>query len=76
MLLLLLVRLLSPPAKMLRAFVFPACDLVLKTLLTPEELKGGLEPRLPVGLTVFNVGTRVKAAMSDDADVDLSRGSR
>ena len=70
-------RLASPPAKMIRHFVFAAGD-ALQALIQPsltvetEELGVGMTRAVPFSPLEEAVTGRVKAAQTDNAEVDLS----
>ena len=69
-------RLLSPPAKMLRSFAFSAGELLLPDQVRVQEApidRHGLTTDIPFSPLEEKVTTRLKAAQSDNAEVDLSQ---
>ena len=71
-------RLRSPPGKIIRGLLFPACDSLLphvNPLHGPDHLAllgPGLSKDIPFNRMEGNVSTRVKAAQADNAEADLS----
>jgi len=73
-------RLSSPPAKMIRSFVFTAGEILLSHSHTPpavlkshSALHTGKTSDIPFNPMEDTTDTRVKAAQADDAEVDLSQ---
>lgn len=73
-------RLSSPPAKMIRSFVFTAGEILLSHSHTPpvilkshSALHAGKTSDIPFNPMEDTTDTRVKAAQADDAEVDLSQ---
>ena len=74
-------RLSSPPAKMIRSFVFTAGEILLSHSHTPPAVlkshsalhTAGKSSDIPFNPMEDTTDTRVKAAQADDAEVDLSQ---
>ena len=70
-------RLASPPAKMLRSFVFSAGGLLIPSCVKERDTAGsqpvGKTEDIPFSPLEEEASVRVKAAQADDAGVDLSQ---
>ena len=71
-------RLLSPPAKIVRLFLFQAADAIKVTCLhhdrpaTTTTVTAGLTKNVPFSAMEQQIAGRAEATISDDAEVDLS----